>query len=259
MTTIDWILGFLFPLFPSDKLASNIWLKLSKYLCLILLLVVLGWSVYIQIDTEKSFLLKVLLIVFLSASFLLLINILSLFILGFTWLVRKLRRSKQINKINNKFWIILLFVVALDMFVYMVIQSYTSVILNKKQNYNSFYDFGYVVKMEGDWDSDKGLAEEVGKHLIECREQTRECEWISASIQQWNDNYFAIHKDIFPVVEWTDSLIRAQVDSDNRKEEIVIYRDNCKLVYIKSPIYQKGSSFTPDNVLLSITDTYGCK
>lgn len=248
--------------FPrGNSLSSYWWHKIIEFTFVFLTLLLLSCSIYFVSRTDNELSLNIYLFFFISSFVFILTSVLSMlyrFIL--IWLSRIFKTNIKINPIDPKSWILfcLLIICLLSLHLYYD-YKYGAVVFGS--NYSSYYDheklFGSV-SIEGDWVDDKELVKEIRKHKITCDKETEKCIWLTASIQKWNNNYFNIDSTIFPIVEWNNERIRAEIESFNRIEEITIYRDSCKLIYVKSPIKQPDGEFTPDNITLTMKDSY-CK
>ena len=253
--------GFLkifFPLFPELKSGKNNFHKALSILgILIFSLGVLGSVSLIFPNIDGDYFFSLLVILFLVSIIIISLNIFSFiyYFIGMKFFSKKIVLKQ--NNYKNYFIFSLFIISSFILFYFINTNTYTYV--SRQQNYNRFYYDSSQIYLTGDWDDSK-LADEVRKHEITCREYTGECEWLIASVQEWNDNYFTVESTTFEIDEWGTNKVHAILNSENRTEEITFYLDTCKMVYVKTPTSNNaedsliGSS--PDDVLLTMTDDY---
>jgi hypothetical protein len=213
-------------------------LRIVKILSLLLLVSSVIGILYLMKNSTFNWSLIAIVSLLLEIVFLFLLNLVA-FILYLLFLLKE-KVKKEKHKINNfvdikNVVIYLLLLIIFFLFFWIVIEWKTYLFVSRDNNFVQYYDHGSSVKIVGDWDDDTGLADEVSKHEIYCDEYSMSCEWLSASIQGWNNNYLSVDSSVWPITEWNDKIIRAINEVDNRTEEITFYRDSCKMIYVKTP------------------------
>jgi len=248
-----------FPLFPELKSGnSNFHKGLSILGIIIFFLGLLGSAGLMLTNLEGEYLFSILVFLFLISILTILLNVCSFlyYILALKFFHKKI--SLKQNNYKNYF-IFSLFVILFFMLLYFINKN-TYVYVDRQQNFNNFYYDNSYISLTGDWDDDSSLAKEVTKHEIKCHKYSMECSWLTASIQEWNGNYFTVDSSLFVIDSWDTDKVHAVSETDTITEEITFYLNSCKMVYIKTPkIDAKEKSllgFRPDDISLTMTDSY---
>ena len=251
----------LLPLYPNWK--ENQETKFSKVLKAIAYLSEAGLTIYAIAaisEAKNTFLDNLAIISMLIIASYLFVNLVSLTYLGLLKLVSKFRKVKlNINTITSKSWIIILMSIIFVLVSWLYMQTSMGAVVQSTRGYARYSDFGNdVVTISGDWKDDSLLAKEIRNQEIKCDKDTGTCNWITAAVQKWNNNYLSVDMTTFEIKSWTNEKVIASSESDNRIEEIIIYRKNCKMVYTKSPKGGSDEMFKPENITLTMESSY-CK
>lgn len=256
---IKTLIDALFPLFPRIKNGSNNFhnfISLSR--SVVFIVGALGLILLLfNPDMSNGYLLSILLLIFLISVLLVALNICSA--VYFFILSRFLNKKIEISPLTSKEYLTFSIFIICALILFLLVLKNSYIFVDSQYTYNSFYSSPGYIQISGDWDDDSKLAKEVRRNQITCDESVMECKWISASIQEWNNNYFSVDDSVFIIDSWEESSVNASRETLTIREEITLYPSSCKMVYVKTPKADAAENslfgVMPDDVTLTMTSS----
>lgn len=250
----------LFPFFPRLKNTSNVFHNFVRISGLILFMLgVVGYVVLLSesVDTN-GYIFTLLVFFFLVVLLMIIINVGS--ILYYLVLARFFKEKIAVHSISYKEYFVFSVYIITALLLFHFIQSSAYIYVDRQQNFNRFFHTDGYIELTGDWDEDSKLAKEVRKHQIKCEEHKEQCLWITASVQEWNNNFFSVDDTVFEIDSWEKNKVHAVNESETVVEELTFYFDSCKMIYTKTPRSDAAEKsligFRPDDITLTMTDTH---
>ncbi len=246
------------PIFLEGKLIEkNLILKIARFILVLFNLSSPFIALYFLYESTNDLKLNVISFFLIITGILVITNIFSLVILGIKKIWDILRKRNEKIFPSYKKWNIFLIFFLAWLILYILFDGSYYYKTSSIEGFSNIYDYGRSVKIEGDWDDVSKLADEARWISVDCDQDKMQCEWLTGTVQKWNNGWLTVDKSLFNVTKWDEEKIFAVSTTESIEEEITIYRDACKMTYVKKPTGKENMlGYIPHEMLLTMTANF---